>query len=301
MRSTSSQTDRLRSPASRSRSDEGRGLVLYSRQRPAPNVDGDQRLVRRHVDRSDGDLASARLRAGRAAGSGPLRSDALRGHRAAHRDLGLDHAVRRLAPVFGCAHDDRRATAATGRRLPHPLRDHAFASTDRLPGIEQPRPAYARRARHRVPVRARARRVRIVVDVSPLSHPRTGVGNYIRGSLLGLAESGGHDSSRSRRRAGTVAMRSRRRSRGSRSSTSFRFFPRRMQPAPCGAGSAVRQRSGCSGRSTSSTSVTGCTRRSVRAPLDDDPRPRPAPPPGVGARADAADARCEVRARCPLV
>jgi glycosyltransferase involved in cell wall biosynthesis len=32
--------------------------------------------------------------------------------------------------------------------------------------------------------------VRIVVDVSPLSHPRTGVGNYIRGSLRGLAESG---------------------------------------------------------------------------------------------------------------
>ena len=29
--------------------------------------------------------------------------------------------------------------------------------------------------------------MRIVVDVSPLSHPRTGVGNYIRGSLLGLA------------------------------------------------------------------------------------------------------------------
>jgi glycosyltransferase involved in cell wall biosynthesis len=35
--------------------------------------------------------------------------------------------------------------------------------------------------------------VRIVVDVSPLSHPRTGVGNYIRGSLLGLAEAGGHE------------------------------------------------------------------------------------------------------------
>jgi glycosyltransferase involved in cell wall biosynthesis len=28
--------------------------------------------------------------------------------------------------------------------------------------------------------------VKIVVDVAPLSHPRTGVGNYIRGSLLGL-------------------------------------------------------------------------------------------------------------------
>ncbi|MDX6568636.1 MAG: hypothetical protein QOH15_1214 [Gaiellales bacterium] len=35
--------------------------------------------------------------------------------------------------------------------------------------------------------------MRIVLDVSPLSHPRTGVGNYIRGSLRGLAEAGGHD------------------------------------------------------------------------------------------------------------
>jgi glycosyltransferase involved in cell wall biosynthesis len=35
--------------------------------------------------------------------------------------------------------------------------------------------------------------VRIVVDVAPLSHPRTGVGNYIRGSLLGIAEAGGHE------------------------------------------------------------------------------------------------------------
>jgi glycosyltransferase involved in cell wall biosynthesis len=32
--------------------------------------------------------------------------------------------------------------------------------------------------------------VRIVVDVSPLSHPRTGVGNYIVGSLAGLVEVG---------------------------------------------------------------------------------------------------------------
>ena len=30
--------------------------------------------------------------------------------------------------------------------------------------------------------------MRIVVDVTPLSHPTTGVGNYIRGSLRGLAE-----------------------------------------------------------------------------------------------------------------
>jgi glycosyltransferase involved in cell wall biosynthesis len=35
--------------------------------------------------------------------------------------------------------------------------------------------------------------VRIVVDVAPLSHARTGVGNYIRGSLLGLVEAGADD------------------------------------------------------------------------------------------------------------
>jgi len=30
--------------------------------------------------------------------------------------------------------------------------------------------------------------VRIALDVSPLSHPRTGIGNYMRGSIVGLAE-----------------------------------------------------------------------------------------------------------------
>jgi hypothetical protein len=35
--------------------------------------------------------------------------------------------------------------------------------------------------------------VRIVVDATPLSHPRTGVGNYLRGSLRGLAEAAGAD------------------------------------------------------------------------------------------------------------
>ncbi len=33
--------------------------------------------------------------------------------------------------------------------------------------------------------------MRIVVDVSPLSHPPTGIGNYIRGSLAGMAEAAG--------------------------------------------------------------------------------------------------------------
>jgi glycosyltransferase involved in cell wall biosynthesis len=35
--------------------------------------------------------------------------------------------------------------------------------------------------------------VRIVVDVSPLSHPRTGIGNYIRGLLHGLVAAGAED------------------------------------------------------------------------------------------------------------
>jgi glycosyltransferase involved in cell wall biosynthesis len=35
--------------------------------------------------------------------------------------------------------------------------------------------------------------VRIVVDVTPLSHPRTGIGNFLRGLLAGLAESIGPD------------------------------------------------------------------------------------------------------------
>ncbi len=33
--------------------------------------------------------------------------------------------------------------------------------------------------------------MRIAFDVSPLSHPRTGIGNYLRGSLAGLVESAG--------------------------------------------------------------------------------------------------------------
>jgi glycosyltransferase involved in cell wall biosynthesis len=35
--------------------------------------------------------------------------------------------------------------------------------------------------------------VRIAYDVTPLSHPRTGVGNYILGALKGMLEAGGHE------------------------------------------------------------------------------------------------------------
>jgi glycosyltransferase involved in cell wall biosynthesis len=35
--------------------------------------------------------------------------------------------------------------------------------------------------------------VRIAYDVTPLSHPRTGVGNYILGALKGMLDAGGHE------------------------------------------------------------------------------------------------------------
>jgi glycosyltransferase involved in cell wall biosynthesis len=49
--------------------------------------------------------------------------------------------------------------------------------------------------------------VRIVVDVTPLSHRRTGVGNYIRGSLRGIAEAA--DGSHELVAFGVISMRAR--------------------------------------------------------------------------------------------
>src|SRR3954454_8546337 len=42
-------------------------------------------------------------------------------------------------------------------------------------------------------LRVRLQPLRIAFDVSPLSHERTGVNNYIRGSLAGVVALGGHD------------------------------------------------------------------------------------------------------------
>ena len=74
---------------------------------------------------------------------------------------------------------------AAARRLPRRLPDLARAQAVAIrEGLD--RHAGARPPLRRDPVLAAA--VRIVVDVSPLSHVRTGVGNYIRGSLLGMVE-----------------------------------------------------------------------------------------------------------------
>src|SRR5205085_6768791 len=52
-------------------------------------------------------------------------------------------------------------------------------------------PAAARGPLLRLHVRATP--VRIVYDVSPLSHPRTGVGNYVLGALRGIVAARGPD------------------------------------------------------------------------------------------------------------
>src|SRR5439155_24150993 len=62
-----------------------------------------------------------------------------------------------------------------------------------------------RRALPRVPLR---RSVRIAYDVTPLSHPRTGVGNYILGALKGMVEAA--DESHELVAFGPVSIRGRR-------------------------------------------------------------------------------------------
>ena len=71
--------------------------------------------------------------------------------------------------------------AAARRRRHVPRRVHGYP--DRRAGWGGP--ARARRALPRVPLRGP---VRIAYDVTPLSHPRTGVGNYILGALKGMLE-----------------------------------------------------------------------------------------------------------------
>src|SRR5262249_30006377 len=66
---------------------------------------------------------------------------------------------------------------------------HRLADGDsrtRSPGEHGRPPPWGTLHRVRLP-----RSVRIAYDVTPLSHPRTGVGNYILGALNGMLEEGG--------------------------------------------------------------------------------------------------------------
>jgi hypothetical protein len=101
--------------------------------------------------------------------------------------------------------------------------------------------------------------MRVVVDVSPLSHPRTGVGNYIRGSLLGLAQTDNEivafaPASRLGKRLIEASL-----------AGASRSYRRRTRCGHSGAVSAGRRSSGSSAGSTSSTSATGCIRRNAAA------------------------------------
>ena len=145
---------------------------------------------------------------------------------------------------------------------------HGFA--DRRPqGRHQrpePRPARARSPLHALHVQALL--VRIAFDVSPLSHPRTGVGNYIRGSLARAGRGGGRRARGRRLRADQPAGEApdpggARRHPGRAAPVGS--CPSRTTGARPGAASAGRRSSGSSGRSTCCTSRTGCTRRSAAA------------------------------------
>src|SRR5206468_11328793 len=76
------------------------------------------------------------------------------------------------------------AAAAGGEDVHGSVPRHADADPGSDHEGPESGPAGARDPLHALHLQA----VRIAFDVSPLSHPRTGVGNYIRGSLAGLTE-----------------------------------------------------------------------------------------------------------------
>ena len=183
--------------------------------------------------------------------------------------------------------DDSRAASTNGRRLPRGLRRVSDEDA-------QGRPTRARRPLQRL----LREPVRIAFDVSPLSHPRTGIGNYVQGSLAGLAEAAGGAARADRLRADEAP---------------------RPPPDPRGArrraGRAAHRRAPVlarlpNGVEPSRTPVRRAIPRPLRRaplqrlaraaparrdPLDDGARPRPAALSRVGDAPDALDARLQVR------
>ena len=106
--------------------------------------------------------------------------------------------------------------------------------------------------------------MRIVVDVSPLSHRRTGIGNYIRGSLAGIAEAAGGEhelvafapASPAGRREIDAAL---------DGLPVERWLPTLPLAHVLRVGWSDPRRSDSSASSTCSTSATGCIRRNGTA------------------------------------
>ena len=104
--------------------------------------------------------------------------------------------------------------------------------------------------------------MRVVVDVSPLSHPRTGIGNYIRARSQAWPRPrrDGTRSTLSRRRASAARRRSGPRCRESTCRCESSRSPPRTPSARRGAARAARPSSGSREGSTRSCSASGCTR-----------------------------------------
>ena len=131
---------------------------------------------------------------------------------------------------------------------------------------------HARARRPLQPLHLPAPSVRIAFDVSPLSHPRAGIGNYLRGSLAGLV-GGGRRRARDRRLRADEPAGPESDSRGARRDRRRAVGSRLLPFAHCWRHGWSRvgrppASSASSARSTSSTSPTGCIppqRAGVRA------------------------------------
>ncbi len=311
--------------------DETTGAVLLADGTP---LDEEYVLRRRHhLPRCRGGRTRSRARADALAARRAARLQPDRDHRplperqlvGADGDLGAAELPRRHAhrrhvqrsqPVLGTADDHRpRAGRGRGSHSPEPDGERVPECSARARGghvsrrVRRLADRSARRGdERRERRRARARRpllrllphaMRIAFDVSPLSHPRTGIGNYVLGSLAGLAEAaeGEHElvafaptRLRGRRLIHEALDGRARRGEDARAPVVVRV-PDGLEPArpPCRGALPRPPRRAPLQR-------LGRAAAARRDPLDDGARPRPAPLPGVGDRADALDARLQVRA-----
>ena len=277
--------------------DERKRIVLLQIDGPLRQVSRVERAVPAgHLVGTDGDVHAPRLPRRHGRRHAPERPRAVHeaddGDRVRQRTRGRPDESR--ADGHAAA---ERAARAHGRGV------HRSRSRSRRPRCPndrherpEPRPARARRALHAVHVPA----VRIAFDVSPLSHPRTGVGNYIRGSLAGLVEAAGSEhevvpfaptspqgKKRDPRGAGGHPGRAAAALPPLRPLLAAGLEPRRVAagravPRPVRRAPLLR------------LDVPAAARR---APLDDGARPRAGALPGVGAGPDEADARREVPER----
>ncbi len=191
------------------------------------------------------------------------------------------------------------AAASAGRACRRRVHDDLHRLAHRRAERRDPRQRRRSGARHplqRLPLRA----MRIVVDVSPLSHPRTGIGNYIRGSLRGLVEAAATE-----HEVVAFAPTSLRGPERIRAALDGIPVESRLWPLP--GSHALRTAWSRAGRPAGRAPA-----RHVRRPplqrldvpaaarwraLDDDSRPRAAALPRPRHAADACDAHAQVRAR----